>query len=71
MALYWCLYMIVQHVLEMQALARNGEQKNALIFNICFESMNMSDRRNVWFIDRLLLGSFTEKNVQAMNSCIL
>ena len=36
----------------------------------------MSDRsvwafeRNVGFTDRLLLGSFTEKNVQTNNSCM-
>ena len=67
LALYWCLHMIVQHVLDMQALALNGEWENALILSICFEGMKMSDRsvwafeRNVGFTDRLLLGSFTEK----------
>ena len=53
--------MIMQHVLEMQALAHYGEQKSILIFNICFDSMNMSNYRSLSFIDRLLLGSFTEK----------
>jgi len=67
LALYWCLHMIVQHVLDMQTLALNGEWENALILSICFEGMKMSDRsvwafeRNVGFTDRLLLGSFTEK----------
>jgi hypothetical protein len=65
--LYWCLHMIVQHVLDMQALALNGEWENILILSICFENMKMSDRsvwafeRNVGFTDRLLLASFTEK----------
>ena len=31
LALYWYLHMIVQHVLDMQALALNGGWKNALI----------------------------------------
>jgi hypothetical protein len=67
LALYWCLHMIVQHVLDMQALALNGEWENALILSICFEGMKMSNHsvwvfeRNVGFTDRLLLGFFTEK----------
>ena len=67
LASYWCLHMIVQHVLDMQALALNGEWENALILSIFFEGMKMSDRsmwafeRNVGFIYRLLLGSFTKK----------
>ena len=47
LALYWCLYMVVQHVLDMQALTLNGEWKNALILSICFEGMKMNDR-SVW-----------------------
>ena len=67
LALYWCLYMIVQHVFDMQVLTLNGELENALILSICFEDMKMNDcsvwafERNVGFMDRLLLGSFTEK----------
>ena len=49
--LYWCLHMIVQHVLDMQALALNGQWGNALIFSNCFEKMNMSDR-SVWVFER-------------------
>ena len=76
LALYWCLHMILQHVFDMQALALNEEWKNALILSICFESMKMSDRsvwafeRNIGFTDRLLLGSFTEKNIQTKNLCM-
>ena len=67
LALYWCLHMIVQHVLDMQALALNGEWENALILSICFEGMKMSDRsvwafeRNVGFAARLLLDYFMKK----------
>ena len=76
LALYWCLHMIVQHMLDMQALTLNGKWENVLILSICFEGMKMSDH-NVWtfeinvgLMDRLLLGSFTEKNGQAKNSCM-
>ena len=43
LALYWCLHMIMQHVLDMQALALNGKWENALIWSICFEGMKMCD----------------------------
>ena len=65
--LYIGVHMIVQHVLDMQALALNEEWENTLILSICFESMKMRDRdvwvveRNVGFTSRLLLDSFTEK----------
>ena len=68
--------MIVQPVFDMQSLALNGEWKNALISNICYKSMKMSGRtvlafeRNIRFTDRLLLDSFTEKNVQTKNLCM-
>ena len=77
LALYWCLHMIGQHVLDVQALALNVGWKNALILSICFEGTKMSDHsvwafeRNVGFTDRLLLGSFTEQNSLAKNSCML
>jgi hypothetical protein len=45
------LHMIMQHVLDMQALALNGEWENALILSICFENMKMSNR-NVWAFER-------------------
>ena len=66
LASYWCLHMIMQHMLDMQALAFNGEWGNALILSICFKSMKMSDysvwafHRNVGFTVRILLGSFTK-----------
>ena len=68
--------MIVQRVFDMQVLALNGELESALIFNICFETMNTSNRsvwafeRNVGFIDKLLWGPFTKNMFKAKNSCI-
>ena len=59
--------MIVQHVLDMQALALNGEWENVLIFSICFENMNMRGRsvwafeRNVSSLIETLLNSFHKK----------
>jgi hypothetical protein len=44
LALYWCLYVIVQHIFDMQALALNEEWEDALICDISFESMNMNDQ---------------------------
>ena len=67
LALYWYLHMIVQHVLNIQALAFNGERENALILSIWFESMKMSAcsvwafEKNVGFTNWLLLSSFMKK----------
>ena len=66
LALYWCLHMIVQHVLDMQIWALNEEWGNAMILRNCFQSMKTSDcsvwtiERNVGFTYRLLLGFFLE-----------
>jgi hypothetical protein len=30
LVLYWCLHMVMQHVLDMQALALDGKWENAL-----------------------------------------
>lgn len=76
LALYWCWHLIVQHVLDMQASGFNEEWENALILAICFENMKISNpsvwafESNARFTDRLLLDSFTNKNVQAKNSSI-
>ena len=51
LALYWCLHMIVQHVLDMQALAINKEWENALNFSIFFENTNINDH-SVWAFER-------------------
>jgi hypothetical protein len=67
MVLYWCFYMITQHVMNMQALILQGEWTNVAIFSICLQSLGFRDQ-TVWsferqsgFVDRYLLGSFTEK----------
>ncbi len=67
MVLYWCLYMITQHVNNMQALILQGEWTNFAIFSICLQSLGFRERivwsfeRQSGFVDRYLLGSFTEK----------
>ncbi len=67
MVLYWCFYMITRHVMNMQALILQGEWTNVAILSICFQSLGFRDR-SIWsferqcgFVDRFLLGSFTEK----------
>jgi hypothetical protein len=67
MVLYWCLYMITQHVNNMQTLILQGEWTNVAIFSICLQSLGFRER-TVWsferqsgFVDRYLMGSFTEK----------
>ena len=42
LAFYWCLHMIVQHVLDMQALPLNDEWENALILSIYFDGTKMN-----------------------------
>lgn len=67
LGLYMCLYMIVQHVVNMQSLILQGEWEKFAIFSILWESMGREERsiwshaRQVGFTDRFLLGSFTEK----------
>jgi hypothetical protein len=60
-------YMIMQHVMNMQALILQGEWTNVVIFSICLQSLGFRDRtiwnfeRQFGFVDWYLLGSFTEK----------
>ena len=67
--------MIVQHMLDMQALALNGGWKNAFIFSICFKSTKMSDHsvwafgKNVGFTNILLLGHSLE-NLFKQKTCV-
>jgi hypothetical protein len=67
MVLYWCFYMIMQHVMNMQALILQGEWTNVAIFSICLQSLGFRDctiwsfERQSAFVDRYLLGSFKEK----------
>jgi hypothetical protein len=67
MVLYWCFYMIKQHVMNMQALILQGEWTNVAIFSICLQSLGFR-YHTIWiferqsgFVDRYLLGYFTEK----------
>jgi len=59
--------MMVQHVLNMQALTFNGEWEIAMILNICFDAISWtycsiwSYERQIGFLDRFLLGSFIER----------
>jgi hypothetical protein len=67
MVLYWCFYMITQHVMNMQALILQGEWTNVAIFRICLQSLGFRDcivwsfERQLGFVDQYLLDSFTEK----------
>lgn len=67
LGLYMSLYMVVQHVVNMQSLILQGEWEKFVIFSILFGSLERGERtiwshvRQVGFTDRLLLGSFTEK----------
>ena len=72
MVLYSCFYMIMQHINNMQALILQGEWMNIAIFSICLQSWGFRNQ-NIWsskrqydFIDRYLLGSFTEKMFKEM-----
>ena len=72
MVLYWCLYMITQHVNNMQALILQGEWTNVAIFSICLQSLGFRERivwsfeRQSGFVDWYLLGSFTKKIFKEM-----
>jgi hypothetical protein len=63
----WCLHMMMQHVLNMQTLTFNGGWETTMILNICFDAMNRTNcsmwsyERQIGFIDRFLLGLFTER----------
>jgi hypothetical protein len=67
MVLYWCFYMITQHVMNMQALILQGEWTNVTIFSICLQSLGFRDcivwsfERQSGFVDQYLLGSFMEE----------
>jgi hypothetical protein len=67
MVLYWCFYMITQHVMNMQALILQGEWTNVTIFSICLQSLGFRDcivwsfERQSGFVDQYLLGSYIKK----------
>ena len=64
LALYWCLHMIMQHMVDMQPLAFNGEWENALFLSICFERMKMNDC-SVWAFEKKKVG-FTDRRLLLM-----
>jgi len=67
LGLYMFLYMLVKHVVAIQALILQGEWEKFAILSVVYESMRCRER-SIWsqermygFVDRLLLGSWTEK----------
>ena len=67
LGLYMFLYMLVKHVVNIQALLLQGEWEKFAILSLVYESMGYRER-SIWsqermygFVERLLLGSWTEK----------
>ena len=63
--LYMYLYMLVKHVVDIQAMFLQGEWEKVAILNLMYESMRHRER-SIWsqermsgFVERLLLGSWT------------
>ena len=60
------LYMLVKHVVDIQALILQGEWEKVAILSLVYENMGYRERsvwsqeRMIGFVDRLLLGSWTE-----------
>src|SRR5665213_446391 len=59
--------MLVKHVVDIQALILQGEWEKFVVLSLLYESMGHRER-SIWsqermygFVDRLLLGSWTEK----------
>jgi hypothetical protein len=66
LGLYMFLYMLVKHVVDIQVLILQGEWKKLAILNLVYENMGYRER-SIWsqeriieFVDRLLLGLWTE-----------
>ena len=57
------LYMLVNHVIDIQTLILQGEWENLAILNLVYENIGYRERsiwsqeRMIGFVDRLLLGS--------------
>ena len=67
LGLYIFLYMLVKNVVGIQTLILQGEWEKYAILSVVYESIGRKER-NTWgqekmlgFMDRLLLGSWTEK----------
>ena len=66
LAMYWCYYMLIQHVLSMQALMMGFELQNSAVVVVLCDLWNTRER-GVWsierhdgFFDRHLMGSYTK-----------
>ena len=66
LGLYMFLYMLVKHVVDIQALILQGEWEKLAILSLVYENMGYRERsiwsqeRMIGFVYRLLLGSWTE-----------
>ena len=64
--LYMFLYMLVKHVVEIQALILQGKWEKLAILSLVYKNMGYRERciwsqeRMIGFVDRLLLNSWTE-----------
>jgi hypothetical protein len=63
LGLYMCLYMLVKHVVDIQAMFLQGEWKKVIILSLVYESVGYRER-SIWsqermsgFVEQLLLGS--------------
>ena len=67
LGLYMCLYMLVKHVVNIQARILQGEWEKVAILSLMYESMGHRERsicnkkRMSGFVECLLLGSWTER----------
>jgi hypothetical protein len=65
--------MLVKYVVDIQALILQGEWEKIAILSLVYENMGYRER-NIWsqermigFVDRLLLGSWTENEFRKRN----
>ena len=65
LGLYMFLYMLVKHVVDIQALILQGDWEKLAILSLIYDNMGyrkrtiQSQERMIGFVDRLLLGSWT------------
>ena len=67
LGLYMCLYMLVKHVVDIQAMFLQGEWEKVAILSLMYESIGHR-KRSIWgqewvsgFVEYLLLGLWTER----------
>jgi hypothetical protein len=70
LGLYMCLNTLVKHVADIQKMFLQGEWENVAILSLVYESMGHRER-SIWsqelmsgFVERLLLGLWTEKELK-------